>query len=148
MRKFYNQSITKIEELEDYKTKEFELDVPSLYGILYFEEVDAAIQAFVKDIQTAEPILIKIIGDFDLLEEAEERDKLDFIDTILSLFVDAIIDKEAKTKKERHLLINKALSGINVNEFTKRKIRNHKSKFDLWNIVVLNKENKKVVEVF
>ncbi|MFW6312198.1 MAG: hypothetical protein ACOC1K_08210 [Nanoarchaeota archaeon] len=146
--KFYNQSGTKIEELKNYEIKEFQLDVPSLYGIKYFEELDAAIQDFINKIISTKPTLIVIVGDFGMLEKANKNDILDFIDTIVSFFVDALIENDSRTNAERHFLYNKLISKSNLNEFSKRKVRNFKTRLESWNILVKNKKEKVLYEVF
>ena len=121
--KFYNHKEIKIKDRDEFKTKVFELNVPSLYGMKYFEELDAAIQSFVNRIEKNQPTLIEIVGDFSLLKEANEEDKDDFVQTIVSFFVDAFIDRENRTEKKEAMIRTNILRDANLLEMKKIQVR-------------------------
>jgi len=151
MIKFYNHEEIKIisKEKKDYNEEIFNLDVPSLYGMQYFQEVDAAIQSFINKIEKNQPTLIKIVGNFDLLREANEEDKLDFIQTIVSFFVDALLIKDKMNERKEAMLRTKVLKDANLIEIKRIQIRNFGLKINSLNIQVFNKEDEKpIFEVF
>jgi len=148
MKNFYNKEEIKIEQKEKYFEKTFNLNVPELYGINYFEVLDKEIQLFIKEITSNHPTMINIVGDFDVLYEATKEDIIDFIEVIISLFIDAIHIKDKKITRERKPALTKLLLKSNLKIASKNKIINFDTRLSNFNIEVHNKKEEILYSLF
>jgi hypothetical protein len=147
MKRFYNYEKIEIEEEKNYITETFKIDVPSLYGLNYFKELDAAIQAFINRIDEKQPTLIKIVGDFDVLHEASEKEIMEFVMVVVSLMIDAISLNEESDREKRYGAPKK-FNNVSLTTVSKLKIINFKTKIKKFNIEVLDKKEKKLLVAF
>lgn len=148
MKNFYNRDKISIEKKDKYFEKTFELNVPELYGITFFEDLDNKIQSFIQEITSNHPTMINIVGDFDVLQEATKEDIEDFIEVIVALFIDAIHLKDKKISRDRKTSLTKLLIKSKLTISSKNKIINFETRLPIFNIEVYNKKEEILYSVF
>lgn len=148
MKKFYNHDTISYKLYDDYNVFRFELNVPETYGIQFYTTLDAAIERFIKPLNSEKPVLIQVIGDFDLLKEADAEDRGYFITSIINLFIDALVNKNKKAEREKRLGTPKSLEDANLSTMSKMSIVNYVLKFPIFNIEVLDAQDNIIFSVF
>ena len=148
MRKFYHQKKIEIENRDEFQTQEFSLNIPNTYGFNYYEALDVEIQEFFNGIEDSEdPTLFRITGDFSLLQDADQEEKLYFIVAVVNIFVSHMIYSE-DLEREKRLAAPKSIDSLNLNMMTKKSIVNKKIKFPIFSIEVLDINGEVIYEVF
>lgn len=148
MKRFYNQTNKDIETLENgYKQYTYNLDISSTYGLNYYKEVDNDMQRFFAQIEsTSEPVLFQIAGDFNLLKNIPDEDKVYFILAITNIFASNFFTKE-KTEGEYRLTPYKSIETIKLNSMVKKDFTNKKMKYPFISMEVVDLNNNVVYEV-
>ena len=147
MKKFYNQETRKIEELKEYKVYTYVLDIPNTYGLSYYKSLDESMQKFFAAIEpTNEPILFKIIGDFSLLKNVKDQDKMYFILAVTNIYASFFFTKE-RTETEYRLTAPKNIDHIKLNAMVKKDLVNKKMKYTCVSMEVVDLEERLVYEV-
>ena len=139
MKKFYNQESKSIKEFDSYQVLEFNIDVPYIYGLNYYKDLDSKIDQFIKSKAASEvPTIFQIVGDFSLIEKhVDEEDKVYFLLSLTNLFVSHLFTKE-KTPGERRLSAPKALSDVKLNNMVKKDMANKVLIFPNFTIEVVD----------
>lgn len=139
MKKFYNQESKSIKEFDSYQVLEFNIDVPYIYGLNYYKELDSKIEQFIKSKAASEvPTIFQIVGDFSLIEKhVDEEDKVYFLLSLTNLFVSHLFTKE-KTQGEYRLSAPKALSDVKLNSMVKKDMANKVLIFPNFTIEVVD----------
>lgn len=148
MKKFYSHDTISYKLYDDYNVFRFELNVPETYGIQFYSTLDAAIQRFIKPLNSEKPVLIQIIGDFDLLKDVDAEDRGYFISVVVNLFIDALIDRTKKASREMRLGTPKILDNAELSTMSKMSIVNFMLKFPIFNIEVLDTQDNIIFNVF
>ena len=147
MKKFFVQETMKIVEMKPIKEVTFKIDVPSTYGFNYLTAVDKEINEFFDSIgDYKKPILFKVVGEFDLLEEADVDDKVSFILGIVSIFTGNMIKKGTSTGKGRFAAPS-SLDELNITTMVKRDLVNREVRFPIFSMEVLDEKGNLVYEV-
>ena len=125
MKKFYNQESKNIKEFQNYQVLQFQIDIPSLYGLNYYKELDSKMKDFVKGLEPTDmPTVFQIVGDFSLIEKhADDEDKVYFLMSLTNLLVSHIITKE-RTEGEFRLSAPKSLADMKLNSLVKKDLAN------------------------
>lgn len=148
MKRFYHQEKTQITKEKEWQEYTFLLDIPNTYGFNYYRTLDLEIEKFFNNIKNSEkPTLFKIKGNFNLLEDAEEEEKIYFIIAVVNIFVSHMILKE-NLDRELRLAPPKSIDKINLGLMTKKGIVNNVIKFPIFSIDVLDLNGDIVYEVF
>ena len=98
MKRFYNHQTIKVEEYDTFTTFQFNIEIPTIYGLDFYEELDNKMQRYIKQLNSDKPTLIQIVGDFDVLESADEEDVINFLSVITNLFVFNLTSKTRSTR--------------------------------------------------
>ncbi len=148
MRKFYHQDKIEIIENEVEQEYIFDLDIPNTYGFNYYQALDVTIKEFFSRLEDSnEATLFKIRGNFNLLEDADEEEKIYFIVAVVSIFVGHMI-KEERLDREARLAPPKSIDALKLSLMTKKGIVNNLIKFPIFSIEVIDTDNNTVYEVF
>ena len=148
MKNFYEQDKIQIVKKDKYKIHNFELDICNSFGFQYYESLDNQIQEFFEKIKpTNKPTLFRIVGDFDLLKDADDEEKLYFLVAVVNIFAHHITTEE-KLDREPRLMPPKKLDPINLNVGVKKKIVNNIIKFPIFSLELVDKNGSLVYEVF
>jgi hypothetical protein len=146
MKKFYNQDKIILEDLSDYQEFEFYIDIPSFYGLNYYQKLDIEMKKFFEDIPSnTKPTIFKMIGDFDILTN-KDKQAAEFIVAIVNIFASHIITKEPMGREYR-LAAPKSLENLYLNNLVKKDIINKKIRFPNFRIEVIDKNGKSYYEV-
>jgi len=149
MKNFYHQDKMKLIELrkEDYEIQVYQLDIPSTYGFKYYQRLDEMFKEFFDRIgPTKFPTLFQIIGDFDVLEEADPEEKIYFTQAVVNIFVSHMVLDE-NLDREQRLAPPKSLDELDLSVMNKKGIINKKIMYPYFSIEVLDKSGNLVYEV-
>lgn len=147
MKKFYNQETRKIEELNEYKMYTYVLDIPNTYGLAYYKTLDETMKRFFDSIEsTNEPILFRIMGDFSLLKNVKDQDKMYFILAVTNIYASFFFTKE-RTETEYRLTVPKNIDHIKLNAMVKKDLVNKKMKYTCVSMEVVDMDRQVIYEV-
>lgn len=148
MKRFYNQEIKKLEEKNDgYKVFQYELDIPSSYGLNYYRILDESMREFFAAIEpTNEAVLFQIRGDFSLLKSLKDEDKLYYILAVTNIFASHLFTKKM-LKTEYRLTPPKAIESVKLNNMVKKDMTNKLMKYPMVSIEIIDTNNDIVYEV-
>jgi hypothetical protein len=146
MKKFYNQDKIILEDFSDYQEFEFFIDIPSLYGLNYYQALDTEMKKFFETVPSnTKPTVFKIIGDFNILTN-KDKQAAEFIVAVVNIFASHIITKESMGREYR-LAAPKSLENLYLNSLVKKDIINKKIRFPNFRIEVIDKSGKSYYEV-
>jgi hypothetical protein len=149
MKKFYNHQTIKIEEHDDFNTFQFQIEVPMIFGLEVYEELDKKIQKYVKQLNSNKPTLFQIVGNFDVLENANKDEIQDFLEALINLFVsDLISDKKVSREKRLGLYRYPDLAKANLRNINKMGIINYEIKFPVFQLEIIDTHDKVIMSVF
>ena len=149
MKRFYNHKTIKIEEHDSFTTFQFNIEVPTMYGLNFYESLDSKMQKYIKQLNSDKPTLIQIVGDFDVLENADEDDVIDFLATITNLFVSNLTTDKRSIREYRLGLIRYPdVAKANLSSITKMNIINYEVKFQIFQIEVIDIHDNVILSVF
>ncbi len=147
MKNFYNQKEIKIIEEENFISHQFYLDIPETYGFNFYHALDKEIVSFIGSIESVEKaILFQIIGDFDLLENADSEGKRLFIQAVINIFI-SHLKIDGKLERERRLSAPKSLDNMDLSVMNKLMIVNSPIKFPIFSLEILNKSEEIIYKV-
>jgi len=149
MKKFYNHQTIKIEEYDAFTTFQFNIDIPEIYGLDFYEELDNKMQKYIKKLNSNKPTLIQIVGDFDVLSEVNDDEIAEFLMAITNLFVGNLIS-EKKSARERRLglMLYPDLAKSNLTMINKINIINYEIKFPIFQLEVIDKSDNIILSIF
>ena len=148
MKKFYNQEKIQIVQYKKYNEYVFNLDIPNTYGFKYYQELDNEITEFFNKIpDSSKPTLFRIKGNFELLKDAGDEDRIYFIVAVVNIFVSHMI-KEGNLEREQRLAPPKSIDKLNLNLMAKKNIVNKEIKFPIFSIDIIDLNNTIIYEVF
>lgn len=145
---FYNYEKMDLDRRKSYNEAAFDLNVPALYGITFFQELDKKIMEFIDEVDKTQPTVIQIVGNFSMVGEEDPADIEDFLMTVVALFIDAIHVKEEKSDREHRLAVPKNLINVNMPYASKLKIINHKVRIPIFSLEILNEKQELLLSIF
>lgn len=143
---FYNNKDFRLDVRADFNEAVFELELPEkgLYNLKYFSDVDKQITEFINNLseQKDKHMLIKVILDHRKLKKSRFVNRQEFLQTISSLVLYALTTKE-ETGREYRLGRPTFLEYVGgVSSPSLMKAINNKTKFDAFNIIIIDKKRK------
>lgn len=147
MKNFYNQKTKELEKHLDYQTYTYQLNVQETYGLNYYREVDASMADFFAALEvTDEPVLLQIVGNFELLKNTAEKDKGYYLASIINIFASHLFTGDVLSG-ERRLSVPENLKDLRFNEMVKRDLVNKKIIFPIFSLEVVSKDSEFTFEV-
>lgn len=149
MKRFFNHETIKIEEYDTFTTFQFNIEIPTIYGLDFYEELDNKMQKYIKQLNSDKPTLIQIVGDFDVLQNANEEDVVDFLSVVTNLFVFNLTSKTRSIREYRFGLTKYPdLMKANLTSITKMGIINYDIKFPIFQLEVIDTHDNIILSVF
>jgi hypothetical protein len=141
MKNFYHQNEIKIVEIEDYKTYDFQISVPSVYGFNYYIELDKIFENLLNSTPISEePTCFRLRIDSSFLENTTKDEREDFYLSMINIFVTHITTRE-KLDREQRLAPPKSLMYTNLTFLNKKSMVNNKLLYPIFRIEIIDQDD-------